>query len=42
MIIAGTGGGFAPPLFKDTLGISNNTKQVENTRALSLGGCNIA
>jgi hypothetical protein len=42
IIIAGIGGGSAMPLFKDILRISNNMKQTENIRVLSLGHCNIA
>jgi hypothetical protein len=42
MIITGIGGGSALPWFKDILRISNNTKQAENIRVLSLGDCNIA
>jgi hypothetical protein len=42
MIIAGIGGGYALPLFKDILRIGNNMKQAENTRVLFLGDCNIA
>jgi hypothetical protein len=42
MIIAGSGGGSALPLFKNILCISNNMKHAENIRVLSLGDCNIA
>jgi hypothetical protein len=42
MIITGIGGGSALPLFKEILRINNNMKQVENTRVLSLGDCDIA
>jgi ABC-type enterobactin transport system permease subunit len=42
MIIAGVGGGSVLSLFKDLLCVSNNMKQAENIRVLSLGDCNIA
>jgi hypothetical protein len=42
MIIAGIGGGSDLPLLKDILCISNNMKQAENIRVLSLGDGNIA
>jgi hypothetical protein len=42
MIIEGIGRGSALPLFKNILRVSNDMKQVENLRVLSLGDCNIA
>jgi hypothetical protein len=41
MIIAGIGGGSVLPLFTNILRTSNNMKQAENTRILSLDDCNI-
>jgi hypothetical protein len=42
MIVPGIGGGSVSPSFKHILRVSNNMKQAENIRVLSLDDCNIA